>query len=292
MGVEPSSGVVVLRPMQQLLRVLDQGEHAVLVTVVKTQGSVPRDEGAWMAVLSSQTINTLGGGQLEFQAIQEARDLLDANPSLGEPLIKRYPLGPSLGQCCGGVVHLAFERLDAVDVSSLPKRLQMQEPSLALFGAGHVGQAIVALMEKQSWQVTWIDSREAIFPLGVGVNIQIEHSEPVQLAVQDIKANSHVLIMSFSHAEDLDVLHQCLLRQRAHQDLRSIGLIGSQTKWATFKSRLSQRGFEPSDFSGVQCPIGIAGLHAKEPEVIAVSVVAQLLMNEEQLVLAQKHVDT
>ncbi|MFN0006194.1 MAG: xanthine dehydrogenase accessory protein XdhC [Burkholderiaceae bacterium] len=273
--------------MQQLLRALGDGEQAVLVTVTQAQGSVPRDEGAWMAVLPSQLINTLGGGQLEFQAIQEARSLLDSSEALAEPMIKRYPLGPSLGQCCGGVVHLAFERVDVSNLSSLSKRLQTLEPSLALFGAGHVGQAIVALMEKQSWQVTWIDSREAIFPTVAGVNIQIEHSEPVQMAVQDIKANSHVLIMSFSHAEDLDVLQQCLIRQRAHRDLKSIGLIGSQTKWATFKSRLSQKGFEEADFLGVQCPIGIAGLRAKEPEIIAVSVVAQLLMNEEQFALAQ-----
>ena len=108
--------------MQQLLRALGDGEQAVLVTVTQAQGSVPRNEGAWMAVLPFQLINTLGGGQLEFQAIQEARSLLDSSVALVEPMIKRYPLGPSLGQCCGGVVHLAFECVDASNLSTLSKR--------------------------------------------------------------------------------------------------------------------------------------------------------------------------
>ena len=236
-----------------------------------------------MAVLPEALINTLGGGQLEFQAIQEAKRLLQLGQSFTEPIVHRYPLGPSLGQCCGGVVHLSFECLNSSELEQLAKRLQEPEPELALFGGGHVGQAIVELMEKLPWHVTWIDSRESIFPQSVGLNIELEHSEPVHSAVAQLKANAHVLIMSFSHAEDLDVVQQCLLRQRERQDLRSIGLIGSQTKWATFKSRLAQKGFLEADFSRVQCPIGIEGLHSKVPEIIAVSVVAQLLMNEERV---------
>ena len=273
----------MLKHTQHLLSALADGERAVLVSVQKAQGSVPRDEGAWMAVLPNQLINTLGGGQLEFQAVKEALSILHAPPSTSDaPSIKRYPLGPSLGQCCGGVVHLAFEVVSAADAQALQKRLQTHEPHLALFGGGHVGRAIVALMEKLPWQVTWIDSRESIFPTQVGTNIQLEHSEPVQAAVASLETRAHVLIMSFSHAEDLDVLQQCLLRQRKAKDLKSIGLIGSDTKWATFKSRLKMRGFEPEEFHAVQCPIGLAGLGAKEPEVIAISVVAKLLMNEEQ----------
>jgi xanthine dehydrogenase accessory factor len=232
------------------------------------------------AVLPNQLINTLGGGQLEFQAVKEALSILQAPPStLDAPSIKRYPLGPSLGQCCGGVVHLAFEVVSAADAQALQKRLQTHEPHLALFGGGHVGRAIVALMEKLPWQVTWIDSRESIFPRKwariSNSSIRILCRRPWSSLV----TRAHVLIMSFSHAEDLDVLQQCLLRQRKAKDLKSIGLIGSDTKWATFKSRLKMRGFEPEEFHAVQCPIGLAGLGAKEPEVIAISVVAKLLMN-------------
>ncbi len=272
----------MLKHTSNLLSALKKSGQAVLVTVVKTQGSVPREEGAWMAVLPDALINTLGGGQLEYQAIQEAKRLLQLGEPFTEPFVNRYPLGPSLGQCCGGVVHLSFEWLSSSGLEPLGKRLQGPEPDLALFGGGHVGQAIVQLMEKLPWQVTWIDSRESIFPQSVGHNIELEHSEPVHSAVAHLKPHAHVLIMSFSHAEDLDVLQQCLVRQRERHDLSSIGLIGSATKWATFKSRLSQRGFSEADFLGVQCPIGIEGIHSKEPEIIAVSVVAQLLRTQER----------
>jgi xanthine dehydrogenase accessory factor len=109
------------------------------------------------------------------------------------------------------------------------------------------------------------------------VNIQCEHSDPVQAQVPHLQPGSAVLIMSFSHAEDLDVLAACLTRARAHNDLPYIGLIGSKTKWATFRHRLEARGFVDADFARVTCPIGVSGISGKQPEVIAVSVAAQLL---------------
>jgi xanthine dehydrogenase accessory factor len=102
----------------------------------------------------------------------------------------------------------------------------------------------------------------------------------VQSAVSDlaaIPAGSHVLIMSFSHAEDLDIVAACLLRQRNLADLPFIGLIGSKTKWATFRHRLQDRGFSEAELAHVTCPIGVEGITGKEPEVIAVAVAAQLL---------------
>jgi xanthine dehydrogenase accessory factor len=107
--------------------------------------------------------------------------------------------------------------------------------------------------------------------------VHCEHSEPVHVAIQDLASGSHVLIMSFSHAEDLDVVTQALKRIREKNDLGFIGLIGSKTKWATFKHRLESRGFSPNEIARITCPIGIEGIEGKEPEVIAVSVAAQLL---------------
>jgi xanthine dehydrogenase accessory factor len=108
-------------------------------------------------------------------------------------------------------------------------------------------------------------------------HVVCEHSEPVQGAVASLTPGSRVLIMSFSHAEDLDVLAQCLARQRKLGDLPYIGLIGSQTKWATFRHRLEARGFTVDELAQVTCPIGVPGIEGKEPEVIAVAVAAQLL---------------
>ncbi|WP_394790014.1 xanthine dehydrogenase accessory protein XdhC [Rhodoferax sp.] len=251
---------------------------AVLVRVESTQGSVPRGPGTWMAVLADQLIGTIGGGNLEFQAIAEARARL-AGRAIGGDDVLRYPLGPSLGQCCGGVVHLRFEPIDAADIPRLRQSLAVAHPPVALFGGGHVGFALVQVLARLPFGLTWIDSRDGIFPDTLPGDVRCEHSDPVHQAVYDLQPGSRVLIMSFSHAEDLDIVAACLQRQRAQGDLPFIGLIGSRTKWASFRQRLEARGFDAGDLARVTCPIGVPGIHGKEPEVIAVAVAAQLLQS-------------
>jgi xanthine dehydrogenase accessory factor len=249
-------------------------EAAVLVTVHQAQGSVPREPGAWMAVFADAVVGTIGGGRLEFDAIAAARSRLAG--VAGEPVV-RYPLGPSLGQCCGGVVHLRFERIGAGDAPALAASLDAGQAPLALFGGGHVGRALVHVLGSLPFAVTWIDSRDEIFPQQVPANVSCEHSDPVQAAVADLAPGSRVLVMSFSHAEDLDVVAACLRRLRERDDLPYIGLIGSKTKWATFRHRLEERGFRPEELARITCPIGVPGIAGKQPEVIAVAVAAQLL---------------
>jgi xanthine dehydrogenase accessory factor len=174
-------------------------------------------------------------------------------------------------------VHLRFEPVNAADIAALRRRLDVRGAPLALFGGGHVGKALIRLLSELPFQVNWIDSRDEIFPPDVPANVVCEHSDPVQAAVRDLPAGAMVLIMSFSHAEDLDVLAACLQRRREQADLPWIGLIGSQTKWATFRHRLEQRGFTGAELDAVVCPIGLPGIRGKQPEVIAVSVAAQLL---------------
>lgn len=258
--------------VQQLMQALKQGP-AVLVSVDSVQGSGPREVGAWMAVLADQVINTIGGGNLEFQAMDEARQMLGGTHTT----TRRYPLGPSLGQCCGGVVHLRFEPVTLADASALAQRLQGRLTPVALFGGGHVGRALVQVLGTLPFAVTWVDSRDQIFPGDVPFNVACEHSDPVQAAVADLPSGSHVLIMSFSHAEDLDVVAACLRRLRERDDLPYIGLIGSKSKWATFRHRLEERGFTAGELARVTSPIGLGGITGKQPEVIAVSVAAQLL---------------
>lgn len=250
------------------------GQPAVLVTVQAHRGSVPREAGAWMAVFAQEAVGTIGGGHLEFQAMAHARQCLSGAP--GEATV-RYALGPSLGQCCGGDVQVRFELVGEVDRAHLAVRLQQQRTPVALFGGGHVGHALVQVLMNLPLRITWIDSRDEVFPTGLPEQVVCEHSDPVQAAVSALRPNSRVLIMSFSHAEDLDVVAACLARQRQQQDLPFIGLIGSRTKWATFQHRLAARGFTPQELAQVTCPIGIAGVTGKEPEIIAVAVAAQIL---------------
>lgn len=249
-------------------------EDACLITLHASRGSVPREQGAWMAVFSQGAVGTVGGGQLELQAMAEARRRLAG--AAGEPLL-RYALGPTLGQCCGGEVQLCFELVTAADRAALQRRLAAIQVPLALFGGGHVGHALVRVLAPLPLRVSWIDSRDEIFPVDLPANVGCQYSDPVQAAVAALVSGSRVLIMSFSHAEDLDIVAACLRRQRLQADLPYVGLIGSRTKWATFSRRLEAQGFTPQELAHVTCPIGVAGISGKQPEVIAVAVAAQIL---------------
>lgn len=260
-----------------LLRALEQGP-AVLVTVSATRGSVPREPGAWLALGADWLLGSVGGGHLELQAIAAAHELLQqgsASPLDGQ--IRRYALGPSLGQCCGGSAELQFHYLaDAAAASRLPG-LEPARAPVAIFGAGHVGQALVQALLPLPFSLRWIDSRDGLFPAGLPETVQAEFSDPVQRVLPDLAPDSRVLIMSFSHVEDFELVAACLQRQRARADLPFIGLIGSQTKWASFRQRLQARGFEPQELASIICPIGLPGIAGKQPAVIAASVAAQLL---------------
>ena len=252
-------------------------QPAVLVRVEATQGSVPREAGAWMAVFGDALIGTVGGGNLEFQAIAQARAMLGASLPRQAASSRRFALGPALGQCCGGAVDLRFEHVSAGDVPALAEQPGGGLTPVALFGGGHVGNAVIEVLASLPFDVTWIDSRDAVFPTVVPAGVACEHSAPLDSAVAGLAPGSRVLIMSFSHAEDLDVVAACLARQRGRADLPYIGLIGSKSKWATFQRRLGARGFSAAELAHVTCPIGIPGISGKEPEVIAVAVAAQLL---------------
>jgi xanthine dehydrogenase accessory factor len=250
----------------------------VLVSVRATQGSVPREAGTWMVVWPEQVLGTIGGGHLEFDAIAHARALLAGG--CGDQQ-RRFALGPSLGQCCGGVVHLQFDLVAPQQADAWVERLRAEHDVLrmpvALFGGGHVGRAIVHALAPLPVRLHWIDSRDEIFPDALPLHVSAEHSAPVEAAVRDLPAATCVLIMSFSHAEDLEIVAACLKRLRERDDLRFVGLIGSKSKWAAFTHRLEARGFGSSEIARITCPIGVPGVIGKEPEVIAAAVAAQLM---------------
>jgi xanthine dehydrogenase accessory factor len=240
-----------------------------------------------MAVFPDGVLGTIGGGRLEWDAMHHARALLAAEVSAigatgtGARHVL-YRLGPTLGQCCGGEVQLQFELVGLADAAELRARLTLVQPPVALFGGGHVGHALVRLLSTLELPIHWIDSRDEIFSPDVADTVCCEHSDPVQAAVPTLVGGSRVLIMSFSHAEDLDIVAACLTRQRERADLPYVGLIGSKTKWASFRSRLLARGYSATELAHVTCPIGIPGIADKRPEAIAIAVAAQLLLLQKQ----------
>jgi xanthine dehydrogenase accessory factor len=255
-----------------------RSEDAVLVSVQSHRGSVPREVGAWMAVFAQSQLGTVGGGHLEWQALAQARKLLAEGQA--DSCVQRFALGPSLGQCCGGELLLRFEPIGQGDVTRLTQRFASERaawPTVALFGGGHVGWALVQVLATLPLRLIWLDSRDQVFPAQTPESVLTEHSDPVQVAVADLPPDALVLVMSFSHAEDLEVVVSCLQRQRAQADLKFVGLIGSQTKWAVFSKRLLARGFTEPEISLVTCPIGVPGIKDKSPAAIAVAVAAQVL---------------
>jgi xanthine dehydrogenase accessory factor len=315
----------------------DAGNRAVLVTVAAVEGSVPREPGAKMLVDATRQWGTVGGGHLELRGAEVARAML----AKGETRrLERFPLGPSLGQCCGGVVQLAFELLDREHARALAARPDedswrlvaldgapdlalfdaharrihggdapdfggshgtpgftpgfthiMRGPDgrrwlvdkiaaphdhLMLFGAGHVGAAIVRALAELPCRVSWIDEREDLFPEQVPANVTVEATDTPEALAENAAPGTSFLVMTHSHALDQRLAEAILKRPGINADW--FGLIGSNTKRMQFEHRLVERGVKQARLDAMVCPIGVPGIEGKAPAVIAVAVAAQLLM--------------
>lgn len=286
------------------------------VVVAAADGSTPREAGAAMLVWAEGQSGTIGGGALEFAAAERARAAL----AEGRDRLDRAPLGPALGQCCGGAVTLLTEvwtaaRLDAQggDVVARPapggpeamplsvtrllaaarnrgerprpvlKDGWMVEPvsrparALWIWGAGHVGRAIVAtLAPLPDLAITWVDTAADRFPEAVPHGVtRLVAANPADL-VAHAPATAEHLVLTYSHALDLELCHRLL----AH-GFAACGLIGSRTKWARFRSRLAAVGHADTSIARIRCPIGDPGL-GKHPQAIAVSVAHEILKANEK----------
>lgn len=330
---------------------LEAGEaRRVLVSVAQTRGSAPREPGARMLVWDDGIAGTIGGGNLEYQAIEAARGaLLDAAPAAVR--LQRFALGPGLGQCCGGVVRLLFEivrgdeacftRLHALreahqaaallsvvdgdaagarllvtgdechgELTDAPLRtaltaaarealaahqtsrlltltdhadrpvqvlVQTFRPSdfnVLVFGAGHVGSALVPLLGQLPCDVTWIDQRPNAFPDTVAGRVATLHSATPEYCVDEAPPGSYYLVMTHDHALDQAICERILRRG----DAAYCGLIGSRAKRLKFEKRLRVRGIPAPALQELVCPIGVPGIDGKRPAEIAVAVAAQLLI--------------
>jgi len=249
---------------------LAAGRAGVVVEVVDFKGSVPRESGTRMLVGRDAVIGTIGGGHLELQAIDEARVLLASGRA--DAPHREIALGPSLGQCCGGVLRLRWQVLSPAVLAAWPTpapRFHLQ-----LYGAGHVGRAITRLLATVDCRVLWIDERESEFPAEPSPpHVQRVCVEPVEAEVALAPPGALYLVLTHSHDLDLRITEAILRRG----DFAYLGLIGSATKRARFVHRFQQRGIDEGMLARLTCPIGLPGVEGKEPEVIAVAVVAQLL---------------
>lgn len=313
-------------------RALRDEQSCAMVSIVDAKGSAPREAGARMVVLEDGSFaGTIGGGTLEWQAIERARAALAKGGADGEPPpvdLARMALGPDLGQCCGGSVRILLEVFapersaevqalaDAereghfstegriigrcVERSILNRDLTGSEDSLlaadgrllerfgtrkqvlALIGAGHVGRALIVALAPLDFHVAWIDPREDAFPSIVPGDVRAVVAPAPAAELDAVPDGAFVLVMSHSHALDFDVVLAALRARR----FGYVGLIGSATKKARFRSRLAQAGLGNDDIELLDCPIGIDGIESKQPAVIAASVVADLLRRRDAMALA------
>ena len=265
-------------------RWLRDGRAACLVSVDAIRGSTPRDQDARMLVAPDEVRGTVGGGHLEWRAVDLARQALrEGLPAAS--WTHTFPLGPTLGQCCGGVVTLRFEALSEVSLAAWqvpPPRFHVE-----LHGAGHVGQAIVKLLSDLDCSVRWIDERADDLPqwdaqaglpapemlAALPDHIQWLPTEAAEREVADAPPNACHLVLTHRHDLDLKIIDAVLRRG----DFRFAGLIGSQTKRARFLHRLAEHGISAESLARLTCPIGLPDIPGKEPAVIAIAVVAQLL---------------
>ncbi len=279
---------------------LAAGRPAAVVDVIDSRGSVPREAGTRMLVSATQVFGTIGGGHLELKAIASARSLIvdcngdgsgngdgkgncsaSASPGPGPgPIEQHFALGPSLGQCCGGTVTVRSMKLRDEHLDDWP--LPASRFSLQLYGAGHVGRAIVQLLAGLPCQVQWIDERETEFPAGLLLPPHIEKIcvEPVEAEVDSAPPGAFYLVLTHSHDLDLAIAQNILRRG----DFGFFGLIGSKSKRVRFIRRFEQRGIAEEAIARMTCPIGLPGIVGKAPEVIALAVVAQLMQAAAQAV--------
>jgi len=303
---------------------------AGLLSVIDAAGSVPRDSGARIVLRpDGGFFGTIGGGRLEYEALDAARAALAAGR--GEAQFRDWPLGPNLGQCCGGFVRTLAETFDANDLH-LVRGLEAAEKSgmfeatshvgeggrivrtlmpqgaresaglgmsgfkktafherfgeavtpVLLFGAGHVGRAVVMALAPLPFTVRWIDSRPDQFPQHVPQNVVTACTDDVERELDDAPRDAMIVVMTHSHPLDFDITAAALRRRTADY----VGLIGSVTKRARFVSFARQLGLADSDIDRLNCPIGFSQIKGKEPAVIAASLAAQLLVVHERISLS------
>jgi xanthine dehydrogenase accessory factor len=307
----------------RLLEAIDRHGGAAMVTLAAAKGSSPREPGARMIVNPDGTFaGTIGGGALEWQAIALAQGAL-GKVSGPKAEIRRFSLGPELGQCCGGQVDLLVEAFSAADRDAVAA-LAIRETAgafattatvtsngvvrritdnamapgtasyangvlsegfgdarrqLILFGAGHVGRALVLALAPLPFAVTWVDPRPDAFPTYVPANVTLRRLDDPAGALADVAAGAFVLVMTHSHPLDLALVDAALRDDR----FGYVGLIGSATKRARFEKRLRETGIPADRIAALVCPIGVGGIDSKVPAVIAAATVAELLVRDEAL---------
>jgi xanthine dehydrogenase accessory factor len=253
-----------------------QGKGFVLITIIGVSGSTPRNSGTKMVVSQNQSFDTIGGGHLEYKAIQKAQELLQQNQDC--QVIEHFQLGSQLGQCCGGNASLLFEYFAASKVH------------IAVFGAGHVAQALVPILASLPCHITWVDNRESQFPVNCEQypNVTKLLTDDPASEVASMPSNTLNVVMTHNHQLDFEISLEILKRE----DFHYLGLIASDTKWRRFQQRYKHRDVKPSLVERMNCPIGLEQVVGKIPMEVAVSVAGEIIESYQSLLSVSDNVSS
>ena len=263
-------------------------KNVILATIIKAKGSVPRNENVSMVISSSMQFGTIGGGELEYQITRKSKSLLNTF-NCNQKIIE-LPLGPSLGQCCGGFVKIQLNKFkngkDLLLKNNLKEQIINKNQNLYIFGAGHVAKALLSKLDGVGFNVFVIDSRENFIS-----KINVDYVFPIlskehNVIIKNTPSKSYYLIMTHSHQLDLTICDLLLKKN----DYEFIGLIGSKTKKTRFTKRLMEIGYDQKSINNIECPIGINSIKGKEPDVIAISIIARLLEYQSSLNNEKKYI--
>ncbi|ATU94753.1 xanthine dehydrogenase accessory protein XdhC [Phyllobacterium zundukense] len=252
---------------------LNRRKQAVLVEVKEADGSTPREAGAWMLVAADCIFGTIGGGQLEYMAIDHARRALNNGLGAQEMTIA---LGPEIGQCCGGRVALNFQRVDRGVAMTLIEKVDLEiarRPHVYIFGAGHVGDAMAMALSLVPLRIILVDTREDELSATQVPGIETCLTAMPEAVVRDAPAGSAFVVLTHDHALDFLITAEALARD----DASYVGMIGSKTKRATFRNWLTREVGRPEIFDRLVCPVGGTAVKDKRPTVIAALAAAEIM---------------
>lgn len=253
---------------------LDGAEPVILIEIESVRGSSPREAGTFMLVSKDRIWQTIGGGQFEYMAIDHARAMLSGR-TVGDSM--DIPLGPEIGQCCGGRTLLRFTEVNDTVAAELKARLEQEnraQPSVFIFGAGHVGKALAQTFSLLPVSINIIETRQSELhglPDGVATHL----SAMPEAIIPSIPAGSAVIIVTHDHALDFLIAKQALARA----DLAYVGMIGSKTKCATFAHWIERESDAEAsvNLERLTLPIGGSTVKDKRPAIIAALVAAEVL---------------
>ncbi len=247
----------------------------IYVKIIETKGSVPREKNVFMIISKERQFGTIGGGEFEFRVTKESLKLMQNKNKYKDSF--KYSLGPSLGQCCGGYIEVELIKFDnglkLLEKLDLKNDITNQNQNLYIFGAGHVSNALTNKLDGVGFNVFIIDSREEYLNKITNKNINKVLAKNPEIIIQNAPPLSYFVVLTHSHKLDFDISVRILEKN----NYIFFGLIGSQTKKIKFKKRLKDYGFKDNVINRIECPIGIGSINGKEPDVIAISIIARLL---------------